>query len=249
MFQRLLDLNGATAARVAQILVISLLGTWGCESSSIVYTAGPTLAPADLGLPGSAGESTGFVIVEPSASSGRFPAALAVAKLGSAQDSGTPERAVVRLQEEQAVHWNSLFNTTPAVREVVVLNDKTPGPPLRGLPAIVATARRLNAGLCLVYGATAIGPDEAKMIGALLDTEGGRVVAQIQARATPEDHEAQRPDAPKGDLRHLDLEYLVARKFQRLVHQCVIELITRDKQPGEQRPSPWRIASQPAEDQ
>lgn len=238
----------AVAARTAQIMGMVLLGTWGCADSHIVYQPGPTLAPSDLGLPGGAEAPSGYLILEPASSEGRFPTALAVARLGNPAGEGAASLPVVTLGEEQAVRWNSLLDMNPGIRETIVLNERTPGPPLRGLPAIAATARRLNAGLCLVYGAAAAGPDEAALIGALLDTANGQVVAHIQARATPEDHQPKPPDAPEGDLRHLDLEYLATCKFQRFVRECITELITRDTPSPEHRTSPWQEMDKPRED-
>jgi len=229
------------------LAVFSMLNALGCESSRVVYETGPTLAPADLGLPETGCASTGFLILEPGSSIGRFPTALAVAGLEGRDENGA--LAVVSLDSQEALRWNSVFDAAPAIREVIVLNEKTPGPPLKGPPAVTATAKRLNAGLCLIYGRTAWGPDETALVGALVDTGDGHVVAQVQARATAADHEPLRPDRPKGDLRHLDLQYLVAGKFRRVVRECVVELIKRDKQPPEQRPSPWRSAIQPAEDE
>lgn len=247
MFQTLHRSARTVAALTAQVLMLTVLGMWGCTHSRIVYEAGPTLAPSDLGLPERADPSTGYDILEAGRSRGRFPTALAVARLGIANNEETFHRLVVTLPEVQAIRWNSLFDTNPGIREVIVLNEKTPGPPLRGLPAVTATARRLNAGLCLVYGSTATGPEEAALIGGLIETATGQTVAHIRAQATSADYETKRPDAPAGDLRHLDLEYLVMRKFQRLLQQCVTELVTRDDPPAEQQLSPWRHLSRPAD--
>jgi len=103
---------------------------------------------------------------------------------------------------------------------------------------VVAAAARLNAGLCLVYGPGEAGSGQTALIGALLDTRTGKAVACIQVQATSEDFEPKGEDRPRGDRRHVDPEYLAARKFERQVRACVMELVARDTAPAMTRPDP-----------
>jgi hypothetical protein len=217
----------ASGAVALAFLAVAALG--GCGSSGMKTATGPTLGPAELGLPEGACAATGYVILERERLVGRFPAALAVVKLreASGKDASRGWQAAT-LKEEQAVWWNSLFNTAPAIREVLVMSERTPGPPGAGVSGLTAKARRLDARLCLVYGPAATGPQEAALIGALLDTHSGRAIARIQAQATSVDFQARRADAPSGDRRHVDPQYLVDRKFQQQVRLCVDELIGRN---------------------
>jgi hypothetical protein len=222
----------AVGAVVVAFLAVAALS--GCESSGLNGAAGPTLGPAELTLPEGACPASGYVLFEHGDTVGRFPAALAVVKLR--QGSGRWQAAT--LKEEQAVWWNSLFNTTPAIREVVVMSERTAGAAGAGAPGMVAKARRLDAGLCLVYGPAGGGKKEAALIGALFDARNGRAIARVQAQATEADFQARRKDAPSGDRRHVDPQYLVDRKFEQQVRLCVSELIARDSMfaPSEQTP-------------
>lgn len=209
----------------------------GCDSSGRHGATGPMMAPADLSLPESSCPSSGYVLVDEGRWSGRFPVALAVAKLHTAPGGGWQ---AMTLKEEQAVWWNSLFNTSSAIREVIVMGERTAGPPGSGPVGMIGKARRLDAALCLVYGPASTGVKEAGLIGALYDTFTGRPVARIQAQATEADFQSRRSDAPSGDRRHVDPQYLVNRKFEQQVRMCIDELITRDAQqpPAVQKASP-----------
>ncbi|MEP0842363.1 MAG: hypothetical protein HRF43_06590 [Phycisphaerae bacterium] len=212
----------------------------GCESKMKGYT-GPVLAPADLGIVEGTCPENGYRLVGDEPSTGRFPSALAVVRVEPTAGSGDdPPWRLSHLKEEQAVYWNSLFNTTPEIRELMILNPKTPLARGRGVKAIAATAGRLSAGVCLVYGPAHAQADEAALLGHLLDSRTGASLACIASTAGPADFETARPDRPNGDRRHQDVQYLAARRFERLVRDCVIELIRRDSAPAATRPSPWQ---------
>lgn len=224
---------------------LALLVAGGCDS--VTVERGPVVSASELGLPEGLGDTTGFVLLEDQSSSGRFPGALAVARwreLGSETEPAC--RQLITLKPEQAVHWNSLFNSVPAIREVIMLRQETSGPAGAGVKAVAANAARFDARLCLVYGAAAAEPDSAALIGVLLDTNDGSPVAYIQARATPADFEAPRPDGMQGDRRHVDVVYLATRRFQDEVRRCVLALIQRDGA-GPKRESPWRQALEESE--
>lgn len=220
------------AGAVAVAFLVLLLAA-GCDSTPKSHPAGPTLAPSDLGLPAGASAASEFAILESRGTAGRFPLALAVARLGAGRDDAVNRGwQIASLKEEQAVWWNSLFNNVPAVREVVIMSAKTAGPPGAGMPALINKARRLNARLCLVFGPAPAGPDEAALIGALFDTQTGQAIARIQAQATPADFQPhRRPDGLQGDRRHVDPQYFADRRFQEQVRDCVLELIKRDALP------------------
>lgn len=221
-------------------------GLAGCGREMKGYT-GPVLAPADLGLSEAVCPAEGFRIIRDQPSTGRFPGAMAVIRLEPAENPGPedPRWRVGTLLEEQGAYWNSLFNATPEIRELMILNRRTPWVRGAGIEALAATAQRLSARLCLVYGPAQAQPEEAALMGNLLDSQTGESLACVSATATPADFEAARPDRQSGDQRHRDVEYLAARKFETLVKQCVIELIRRDATPTTTRPSPWQGMERP----
>jgi hypothetical protein len=227
-----MHVHSITTALGGLATVAALLALAGCGDSRVSMQAGPTFSPADFGVPEQACLPNGFVIFEEGTAAERFPTALAVARLGRIEGQGPSQVwTPAKLKPEQAVYWNSLFDGLPAIREVIVMDERTPGPTGPGAPTLAATAGRLNAGLCLVYGPAAATGDEAALIGTLLDTRDGHTLACIQARATQADFQPQRLDAPRGDERNVDLKYLVARKFERQVRLCVTELVSRSSPP------------------
>lgn len=217
-------------------------GLPGCAQEKRIegYT-GPVLAAPDLELNEGTCPANEYRFADDERSVGRFPTALAVARVEPAAGADSHLKWQVHtLKEEQATYWNRLFDTTPAVREVVVLKATTSFSQGEGVRRVSSSARRLNAGLCLLYGPAHAQADEAALMGHLVDTQTGRTLACIQAVATPADFEAVRSDRPDGDERHRDVQYLAARKFEGLVRQCVIELMHRDEPPTTTRPSPWQ---------
>ncbi len=218
--------------------------------------AGPTLASGDLSPEPVSCPPTGFVMIERQASRGRFPGALAVARLVPARkdsprdDSSPIDWQLGAIKEEKATYWNSLFNTVSDIREVVVLDGLALEKPGADLTEIAAAARRMKADLCLIWGPGNAEPLRAALLGVIMDAELGRPVAFLQAEAGPEDFEEPPDDHFEEDRRHEDVNYLVARKFEQQVKDCMFELISRDQRIPTTLPSPWRsISTMPAADQ
>lgn len=228
-----------------------LAGLAGCRESEpppVAYV-GPMLARADLGVKGIECDATGFVILEKQASCGRFPGALAVARLEppdppAATHGASPDCWYVgTMKEEEAVYLNMLFNNVTGVREVIVLDQPAFVRPQAELAQIAAVARRVGAGLCLVFGPAPAGPEHAALAGVILDAKTQEPVALVQAQSGPADFELPRNDAPERDQRHRDPNYIVARKFDRQLRRCVLELMAKDQPLPTTMPSPWRYAT------
>lgn len=233
-------------------LFIGLIFTGGCqkpEPPPVAYM-GPTLASADLGLVEPVDtEANGFVILETAASKGRFPAALAVVRLDqpnplfvSDEPLFTAERGweVSTLKEQEAAYWNGLLKTVPMTRGVFVLDRRSVVSPNCDLDQVIRAVRRVNIELCLIYGPRLASDDSAAFAGVIIDTETGTRLAYIQSEAGVFDFEPPRPDRPKNDRSHQDVNYLAARRFEREARGCIIELINRDQPAPTTQPSPWR---------
>jgi len=245
-----------TETRLVFALLAALLAvTAGChkpEPPPAAYV-GPTLAGSDLGLEKIECPPTGFVILERRGSHGRFPGALAVARLHRPDmpeedtDSASRSWQIETMKEEQATYWTKLFNTVPELREVVVLDRLSVGSPDADLAAITVSAGRVQADLCLIFGPSPAEPGHSGLTGAIMDTHTGRLVAFVQAQAGPADFQPPPEDRFEEDLRHQDCNYLVARKFEHQVWCCLVELIGRDQPLPTTLPSPWKsAASRPA---
>lgn len=243
---RAMPVVAATAAAV-------LAGVIGCHSHKpapppVAYT-GATLASAALGVNQVPANPSTFLLMESGRSQGRFPAAIALGRLEPPQDyfsedyKGGPVRErwwVGNIDWEERMQWNSLCNTIPQVREMIVMDSKSPVVPETTIPELVESARRLQASLCLVYGPSPAQPGCAGLWGIVLDTATGDQVAFIQAQAGPNDFQPLQPDRQKRDLRRCDVNYLVYRKFQEQTHQCILALIAKDTPATTTQPSPWK---------
>jgi hypothetical protein len=211
---------------------------------------GPTLAAADLGLaePVDTG-ANGFAILESSPSKGRFPAGLAVVRLDQPNPLFVPddhlfvaERGweIATLREEEAAYWNNLLNTVPQSRAVFVMDRLSTTSPDCDLDQVIRSVRRLDIPLCLIYGPRMVLDDCGGFAGVIVDSNTGEHLAYIQSQASILDFEPPRSDRSKYDRSHQDVNYLAARRFEREVRNCFLELVARDQPAAATQPSPWR---------
>ena len=230
----------------------TLSGAVGCNRPEPPPTPymGPTVSHADLGLGRMECESSGFVIVENGPAESRFPGALAIARLGPPGQASALVGGVAPsgwhlgpIRCEEATYWNSLFNTVADVREVVMLDASSVERPEAGLAEITGAARLAKCSLCLIWGPSRAEPGHAALMGVLMDARHGHQVAFVQADAGPEDFQPPAKDHFKEDRRHVDVNYLAARKFEQQVKDCVFELIARHPGPPSTQPSPWQAAA------
>ncbi len=226
------------------IAAVVAIGAGGCAENEVTLETGPTLAPADLGIAKGSPPTSGYVLLDAQTSQGRFPAALAIARLGPAQNLGVESGwQVISLKTEQAMYWNSLLRTMPDIREVIVLDHQAMADANASIPEIAAAAKRRQAGLCFVYGPAAAADDHVAYLGVMVDTNSSRHLAIIRAEAGPADYQPPREDRLREDLRDSDAQFLAARKLETQVKRCVLELIGRDQRQPAADPNPWREAS------
>ncbi|HSW44786.1 MAG TPA: hypothetical protein VLM89_04365 [Phycisphaerae bacterium] len=213
------------------------------EPPPVAYM-GPTLAADSLGLDRAPEDKTGYELLKQEPSTGLFPTAVGIARLtvseGVAGAAGRKDWLVGEIGFEEAVSWNSLGNTIPAIREMIVLDRYSTASPTSDLSRIAGSAWRLEAGLCLVYGPSPAEDEYAGLWGVILDTASGERVALVRAQAGPEDFEAPSPTRLETDLRHRDVNYLAMRRFQSQVRQCLLAMIRRDQPAATTQPNPWQ---------
>jgi hypothetical protein len=236
------------SALTCMFMVLSPVGCGGQQKDPVAYH-GPTLARHDLGFPDSPTEPTGFGLIEQTSPSSRFPTALAVALLEPAcppfsqvdpEEEPREGWRVANPDREAAVQWNALFDTIPAVREVIVMDRLSVPTPAARPEEAAASAARLQAGLCLVYGPTEAGSNGAAFAGLLLDTANRQRIAWIRAEAWPADFGLPPNDRLKQDLRYRDVNYLALRRFQAQVRRCLLSLIEHDAPATDLQDSPWK---------
>lgn len=249
-------LSAAVMVLSSRWIVVGLalvLAVGGCASDGGVERARQdVLTLAEVGIDDGPMAATGFRVLRDQPSHGRFPGALAVACLSradAAADGPEPgSLALASLEEAEAVYWTQLFSAVPAVREVFIMKPRSMSGPDVSAATVARAARRLDAAICLVYGPVAGEADSVALAGTLYDIATGEKLACLSAAANSADFQAPRDDRPDGDRRHQDVDYLVARKFERQVRDCLLQLIALDSPPSAPRSSPWQAAdTQPAE--
>lgn len=228
------------------ILVPALLSSFACsqkpEPPPFAYS-GPTVASASLGVEDAKPVPTGYKLLDDEPSSGRFPGAIAIARLIEPKDfwrsDNTQAWEVGDIGYEEAITWNSLGNRMPAVREMIVLDKNSTVSPTADLKKIAHSAARLEAGMCLIYGPASTEAEHAALWGVIVDSHTLAKLAFIQADAGPADFEPPPSDRLPQDRRHWDVNYLARTKFQQQARQCILALIERDRPPSTTQPSPW----------
>jgi len=139
-----------TRTGLVLLCVLGVAITGGCSKPTpppVAYS-GPTLSVDHLGFKEAPRPDTGYVILETEPSQGRFPAAMAVARLDQPslweQRNGVPADRwqLGTIPEEQATYWNALFNTVMPVREVVVLDRRSVEMPTSDVRRISLSANR-----------------------------------------------------------------------------------------------------------
>ena len=243
--------------RYAVAPVIGLILLAGCHKPvppPLAYQ-GPTLAGADLGLAQAVqAPDNGFVLLDQSNSTGRFPAAMAVVRLDKPNPLFVCDQPlfvcdrgweVATLPGEEAAWWNTLLKTVPQSRAVYVLDRSSVISPDCDLKTVIAAARRLRIETCLIYGPRTVeGDGAAGLAGVIIDAETGQYLAYVQSQAGPLDYEPPRPDRSKHDRSHQDVNFLAARRFEQHVRACFLDMIGRDQAAPTTQPSPWRTMDQ-----
>jgi hypothetical protein len=235
---------------MAALIIGPVLG--GCHKPDpppVAY-AGPTLVEADLGLASPVqAEANGYVVLERASSQGLFPSSLAVVRLDKPNPLFVCEDPlfvcdrgweVATLKPEEGVYWSLLLRTVPQAQAVILMDRQSVLSPDCDLAQVIDAMRRQRIGLCLIYGPRLVPDGAAGLAGVIIDVATGEYMAYVQSEAGALDFEPPRPDRPHGDRAHQDVNYLAARRFEKQVRACVLELIDRDERPATTQPSPWR---------
>jgi hypothetical protein len=257
----------ANAMSIMLLCVATVAPVIGCAEREGPFSDA-ALTPQDFGLAHLQCPATGYVLLNPAASTGRFPAAVAVACLGHV-DAERPSASFVvastqpaasagpmsgwrvrTLKPEQGTYWSTLFTAIPQVREVVMIARRSVTSPQADLGVIAGLAQRDRANFCFVYAPATAESAEAALGGVLVDTQTGALLAYVRAEAGPTDFEPRADDRSRHDHRNSDSDYIVERKLQAQLRQCVMELIAHDQPLSGREESPYQaLATQPARPQ
>jgi len=188
-----------------------------------------------------------YRIIAPQPSTGLFPGNVAVTRVAlrevkylPADGKGTVEPVILKDPRNEFLHWNSAFDDQLALAEAFPIDQFALGGG-RAIPdQIVASFHALDARLGLIYAVNELSPAETEVIGTLYDVKRAEPIAYVQAQA----HSVLPPEGEKEevnpDLWQTDSHALARANFERLVYQCMRELIEFDEPADIEDPTGWK---------
>lgn len=229
---------------VGFVVATGACATVGCQNDSSHRRRIRQIEPSVLAADWPEQTSNGYTILQKEKSVGRFPANLAVVRVtGGVPDHPDTSHGTTLvldlLNDSDAVPWTGLFDNFPAISGVTVLGR--PAVPFEELTLsdLIASARRQNLSLCLIYGQSDLPGGLVRMVGAVYDCGTGGLVATIEAQVEPVPGLPRPPDRVRQDNRHKDPECLTTARFQELVLRCIDDLVRNDTPGPTTQPNPW----------
>ena len=213
------------------------------EEPVVVYE--PEIGLADIARTSLNVSANSFQLLNADQTMGRFPGAIAVARLKISDEKNRTDGSGVSLKPlngPEAAYWNHLYDKLPSVRAWFELRDFDVPRGQLTAEHLVQAAERLHATLCLLYGQNEI-DGETKLVGVLYDTRTGKPIATLHAEcAGVNDWMTTRPEGRhEDDYRHQDNTYLASRKFERFAYDCVVQLVGADNPERVEKPHGWII--------
>ena len=224
-------------------IILLLAAAWlpcGCHHPHTRLAVEPTVRMEDLvsGLPMPDG---GYVLLTDESSTGRFACPLALAKLIPRVGEGAPELLFVAFEPHEEAYWEEGMRGVLALRDLQFLRPVSIRPEGQSVTAMCDGALRLGAPLLLIYVPNQLGPNSARVLGALYDTQTRVALATLCAssRVLNDDNEEVSPAKKRGDQRAQDAHYQAQRAFERQALACLTALIHRDTRPTTIQPNKW----------
>lgn len=232
-----------TAAWIAPVLFLA-----GCRASpkpAPPWAPRPLVHWKHLGKEIADPPRNGFRIVVPQPTTGLFPATIGVTRVAldlpeSAPDEAAaePKRRLSKDPRNEFLYWNMALDDQMAVSEVFPIDQFALGGGDADPDLVLAAFRGLHARLGLIYAVNELSEQETEVLGVLYATQTGQPLAYVDAHAssvasTDEDAEA------RDDLRRTDSKALARLRFERLVYDCVRELIQQDEPGPVEAPTGW----------
>ncbi|RJP41947.1 MAG: hypothetical protein C4547_01220 [Phycisphaerales bacterium] len=227
-------------------LALAALG-WvlaGCApKEEPVWVQPPQVLWLDLATAHVPAVDNGYLILESGPSEGRFPCSLAVSRV-AVEDGPSRRRYVPVTPRNEFLTWNSAFDDQWPIAEVFPIAERALGGDRVTSARLVAMSDVFGAGLGLLYGFNELTETQCEMIGVLHDARAGEAIAVIHASAEsiprPEDDETDN----NVDAWEYEARALVRDRFERLLVDCIRELIARDQPLKSSVPEGW-IPQQP----
>ena len=223
--------------RVVLLSAALLLGA--CHSRHAVRSERP-IRMDDL-APGLSAPEDSFALLTDSHTTGRFACPVAVAKFVPPDADSAAGLSLVSLPPNEQAYWTEQMRGVAAVQELIFLRPRSTKPEGQSLAVLCAASKRLGAPLLLVYAASGCGPNSARVLGVLYDSETCQPLATLGAASRILDPEGEEvsPNAERGDHRRNDARYLAQREFEEHALACLRELIQRDAPNTTTQPNRW----------
>ncbi len=214
------------------LLVIACLSPPGCAPKTVEVWAPPlqvrwddvtsaTITPA--------GDQ--YAILESNASEGRFPCSIAVSRIAieADEEAGQRRRVVPVTPHNEFLIWNSSFDDLWLISEVFPIAQRALGGAAVEARLIVDAAYTFDARMSLIYGFNVVSPTRCEMLGVLHESSTGAPIAAIHASAESIPRlEKDKPAKHNLDAWEHEARALVRAKFEKLMIDCMRELIARD---------------------
>lgn len=226
----------------ASLLDALLLTALGCATP--VHTLRPVLGLADLTGQNIEIPANTYRLTEARPSYGRFPCAIAVARL-SWQDE-LPDRSdrslvLEPLRDDEAARWNQLFDNISAVTETFPVSPTYLAEQPTTAQAVVASAAAVHAGLCIVFSQGETADNAASAVAAIYEAPSGRLlgVANAQVASDLPPSQQNRSSGSARQAAASSARQQAIRQLQDLIHQIVWQLVQLDRPAPATQPSPW----------
>lgn len=224
------------AAGLATLVALS-----GCARKPpvvVLYEPPVEMSDIETGLPT---PDNSFALLAVEETVGRFACALAVAKVYPVEDGEDYELVLSVLRPEEQSYWCQQMRGLVEIREVIFPTPTATKLPGSGIDGIMQAAEDMGASLLLFYAPHGLGPNSARVIGALYELPSRRPLATFHSSALflDEDGAETSPNPLEGDHRDVDARYQAQRDFESHVLTCIRALIERDTPPASTQPHNW----------
>ncbi len=189
----------------------------------------------------------GYHILAAHPTSGLFPASMAVTRVAIEDDRDPYQmmRPVLAADpRNEFLQWNSALDDQMAIGEVFPIVERDLGGGEADPGQIMAAFQALHARLGLMYAVNELSETETEMFGVVYDTTLAQPVASLHAQARsvfPSEQDEEEGKEPI-DLWETDSHALVRAEFERLLHDCIREMILRDEPAAVKAPTGWTPA-------
>ena len=187
-----------------------------------------------------------YRIIGAQPSKGIFPGNIAVTRVAlrevknlPADPKGRVEPVILKDPRNEFLHWNSAFDDQLALAEAFPVDQFSLGGGMATPDQIVASFHALDARLGLIYAVNELSPEDTEVIGTVYDVNARAPIAYVQAQARSIPLAEDEKEADR-DLWTTDSHALARANFERLVYQCMRELILSDEPADVQEPTGWK---------